>query len=1136
MSTETTTEPRTGAAEIPVDPILAKSYSLHIAIAMLAVVGATVLAVVDEVWTRRPYKHIQGQWKDAYTTYLDALSGRREAFVDDTLKGLDEYKALDEAATEAEEESKDDAAELQVRLDNVTAQSRSLGAALKDPKARIAALGYQAEHAAQAAGHEDAANAPEARGELEEIAEIRATVITYTWLEKDARDATPSTEKSEKLAISELIDRSLELEETKATVQQELGRVTAPASAARKAREKWLDASLGNVAILLEAAEDDDTQEAIAAKVAEVGVSKYLDGHVAAVRPKVVADLRESVANVATGPLGGEIRQIHIAEARNWVDRCETCHLGAREPIPVTEEGLRDVLAASGWSEKKLDATPLSLFATHPNPELLKAHDPERFGCSMCHNGNGVAMTTVEAAHGLNKHWLLPLHPKENLEAGCLQCHRDDRVLPMGERITAGRDSFHQNGCWGCHKYDGFDPEPEAMTALENRLRDLDDTIEQRERRAVNLKELLSTLEDEALDHEGPKTNREAAALRQEIAELRTEAGTIVSRLGSLYVERQRVGPNLKDVKVKVKPEWLTDWIRNPHEAHTDASGMPWRPDTKMPVFRWADDDEVKDVAAFVWQSAYGPDDFPEYRLPSHAKGDAAAGETTFMNTGCLACHSIGRGDEWLGSRIAGNLSWLGEKNRFEYVVRWVMDPRHRLVPYSPALGKDVSASAVPADAGPLVTTQHTIMPNFRLSETEARNVATFLLEGRFSRREGVEYEPAPWLEEKERFERGKRLVLFQGCAGCHEIRGLEKERGIGTELTAEGSKPLERLDFGHLTIPSKRGEEPLADWKAPDGGEQVFGEADDDHAPWYRPRGFFMHKLAKPDVFDIFKYLPDRWARLRMPQFRWSGQEIHDLTTFLLGSVESQIPETLHYTPEGRAKDIQDGWWVVRKYNCEGCHQITPGQVPSIQQVPHFAEAIAANQRDRTVPPSLVLTGFRTQPDWLAAFLRDPSLGGGRQNPKSSRPYLPVRMPTFDFSEDEIRTLVRFFDAMASQPTEWREPMVAPLTPKEHAAAKAIFDDANCAKCHVVEGQPVNAEWKAPKLDLAATRLRPDWIERWIKAPDEIVPGTAMPALFKPAQDGDWEYLNPDLAKAQGYDGDQVRLMVRYLYELSRR
>ena len=38
------------------------------------------------------------------------------------------------------------------------------------------------------------------------------------------------------------------------------------------------------------------------------------------------------------------------------------------------------------------------------------------------------------------------------------------------------------------------------------------------------------------------------------------------------------------------------------------------------------------------------------------------------------------------------------------------------------------------------------------------------------------------------------------GCAGCHEIAGMEDEGRIGTELTKEGSKPIEQIDFALLT------------------------------------------------------------------------------------------------------------------------------------------------------------------------------------------------------------------------------------------------------------------------------------------------------------------------------------------------
>ena len=72
----------------------------------------------------------------------------------------------------------------------------------------------------------------------------------------------------------------------------------------------------------------------------------------------------------------------------------------------------------------------------------------------------------------------------------------------------------------------------------------------------------------------------------------------------------------------------------------------------------------------------------------------------------------------------------------------------------------------------------------------------------------------------------GLALVRNYGCAGCHEIAGLEEEQRIGTELTKEGSKPIERLDFALL-------------------GHEAETEG------WYTHKGFFEHKLENPAVYD---------------------------------------------------------------------------------------------------------------------------------------------------------------------------------------------------------------------------------------------------------------------------------------------
>ena len=99
-----------------------------------------------------------------------------------------------------------------------------------------------------------------------------------------------------------------------------------------------------------------------------------------------------------------KIVQINVADA-NIVDRCESCHMGIREPVQITAA----VMTAKG--EKKPDEYARA-FTSHPEPELLKTHDPDKFGCSPCHQGNGRATTSVEKAHGNYEHWLWPLFPE----------------------------------------------------------------------------------------------------------------------------------------------------------------------------------------------------------------------------------------------------------------------------------------------------------------------------------------------------------------------------------------------------------------------------------------------------------------------------------------------------------------------------------------------------------------------------------------------------------------------------------------------------------------------------------------------------------------------------------------------------
>src|SRR5260370_23466134 len=91
----------------------------------------------------------------------------------------------------------------------------------------------------------------------------------------------------------------------------------------------------------------------------------------------------------------------------------------------------------------------------------------------------------------------------------------------------------------------------------------------------------------------------------------------------------------------------------------------------------------------------------------------------------------------------------------------------------------------------------------------------------------------------------GKKWVRHLGCAGCHEISGLEDEGRTGTEPTIEGSKPIERLDFALLTETAQRGgSEPITD---PDDLSRLPGVPP--KRPWYDQTAIFIHKPAEPSI-----------------------------------------------------------------------------------------------------------------------------------------------------------------------------------------------------------------------------------------------------------------------------------------------
>src|SRR5205823_5526369 len=146
--------------------------------------------------------------------------------------------------------------------------------------------------------------------------------------------------------------------------------------------------------------------------------------------------------------------------------------------------------------------------------------------------------------------------------------------------------------------------------------------------------------------------------------------------------------------------------------------------------------------------------------LPQQQPGDAARGKTLFETRGCMACHSIGEGDSRVGGSFAANLTKVGEKANYDYIVRWIHNPRERTAPYCPTEKRDLTPedyqrkslpyvfdrdhSKCPNDGRELQWQQTSVMPNLRLSDQDTRDIATYLM----SIRRGGNYADASFMDD----------------------------------------------------------------------------------------------------------------------------------------------------------------------------------------------------------------------------------------------------------------------------------------------------------------------------------------------------------------------------------------------------
>ncbi|HEX9941079.1 MAG TPA: c-type cytochrome [Thermoanaerobaculia bacterium] len=696
------------------------------------------------------------------------------------------------------------------------------------------------------------------------------------------------------------------------------------------------------------------------------------------------------------------------------VDRCMTCHVAANRPGFEDDPNTQEV----EWKEP---------FRSHPRLELFvgdsSPHPYTRFGCTICHGGLDRATDFARAGHSLpmlaststkeqRQAWEEKKREWETKWGWEPQKFLDYPILPAG---------MAEAGCVNCHAGGVWTPKSE-----------------------------------------------EQEAGRELVAHMGCYGCHTINLPG--FTGLRKAGPSLLRIAGKTNPGWAYKWIEAPRKFHP-TTFMPhffYQENTTIPVNVARQRIEINAIVSYLWAKS----ERPVYDDAAVPAGDPARGKQVFETVGCGGCHILdarAKRDDFypLINRLHGpNLVYTGSKVSRGWLYAWVKNPKQ----YFP----------------------DTNMPNLRLTDQEAADVVAYLLNPSNRNRE-YENVALPAVDGKLRDELalsylqnlytidrsraklaamkeaernvylGEQTIAKYGCYGCHDIKGFENTKPIGTELTAEGSKPLHQLDFGHVhEVPHTR-----QDW--------------------------ILNKVMHPRMWDEGKEaVKDYNELLKMPDFGASQREAQAVTANVMGFTKESAIATRRAGGDGRTAALAEGRKLITRFNCQGCH-LVEGHGRAIKTLLGNDEA--------KLPPNLASEGARVQGDWLFSYLHDPSR-------VKMRPWLTVRMPTFGFTDEQANAVISYFAARDQSRPFLSEP--APPDPRSLAVGGVVFGMLQCARCHPSSAEAVTAATGdlAPSLLLAHDRLRYDWVPLWVQNPQFWVPGTRMPNFFPETKPG--EYMSP--------------------------
>jgi cytochrome c1 len=184
---------------------------------------------------------------------------------------------------------------------------------------------------------------------------------------------------------------------------------------------------------------------------------------------------------------------------------------------------------------------------------------------------------------------------------------------------------------------------------------------------------------------------------------------------------------------------------------------------------------------------------------------------------------------------------------------------------------------------------------------------------------------------------------------------------------------------------------------------------------------------------------------------------------------IESSCGEC-HRGPLPGTPQLNQGRNLLSRYGCVHCHTVK------------LLDGTTMKPTDD--PPSLSHIADKTTREWIYAWLKDPQAYAATST-----------MPNFKLTDDDARDMSAFLIANSTPVTGDTVTLTAKAS-SDRAAGGSLYGESFCASCHAVQNAAGNIVGGdvGPELTRVGSKVRPEWLQAWLRNPRTYDPGAGMP------------------------------------------